>query len=37
MQPALTIGDRLQFRIHGKQHKVANGELATVMEIGRQQ
>ena len=29
----LAIGDRLQFRIHDKKNKVANGEFATVVEL----
>ena len=33
----LAIGDRLQFRIHDKNHKVANGEFATVIELGAAQ
>ncbi len=33
----LAIGDRLQFRIHDKRHKVANGEFATVIELGAAQ
>ena len=28
----LAIGDRLQFRIHDKRHKVANGEFATIAQ-----
>jgi hypothetical protein len=33
----LTIGDRLQFRIHDKKHRVANGEFATIIELGSAQ
>jgi conjugative relaxase-like TrwC/TraI family protein len=33
----LATGDRLQFRIHDKRNKVANGEFATVIELGAQQ
>ncbi len=33
----LATGDRLQFRIHDKQHKVANGEFATVIELAATQ
>ena len=33
----LAIGDRLQFRIHDKRNKVANGEFATVIELGADQ
>jgi ATP-dependent exoDNAse (exonuclease V) alpha subunit len=33
----LAIGDRLQFRIHDKKHKVANGEFATIIELGSAQ
>ena len=29
----LAIGDRLQFRIHEKRNKVANGEFATIIEL----
>ncbi len=33
----VATGDRLQFRIHDKKHKVANGEFATVIELGAAQ
>jgi hypothetical protein len=33
----LATGDRLQFRIHDKRNKVANGEFATVIELGSEQ
>ncbi|HEX4209197.1 MAG TPA: AAA family ATPase, partial [Candidatus Binataceae bacterium] len=36
-QRNLAVGDRLQFRIHDKKHKVANGEFATVTELDRKQ
>ncbi len=29
----LAAGDRLQFRIHDKKHKVANGEFATILAL----
>jgi conjugative relaxase-like TrwC/TraI family protein len=34
-QRTLAKGDRLQFRIHDKSNKVANGEFATVSELGQ--
>jgi len=33
----LAIGDRLQFRIHDKRNKVANGEFATIIDLGSAQ
>jgi ATP-dependent exoDNAse (exonuclease V) alpha subunit len=33
----LAVGERLQFRIHDKKHKVANGEFATITELDRKQ
>ncbi|HTT77893.1 MAG TPA: MobF family relaxase [Candidatus Binataceae bacterium] len=36
-QRLLAAGDRLQFRIHDKKHKVANGEFATITELDRKQ
>jgi len=29
----LAAGDRIQFRIHDKQHHIANGEFATIIEL----
>jgi hypothetical protein len=36
-QRLLAAGDRLQFRIHDKKHKVANGEFAIITELDRKQ
>jgi ATP-dependent exoDNAse (exonuclease V) alpha subunit len=36
-QRTLAVGDRLQFRIHDKKHKVANGEFATIAELSHKQ
>ena len=36
-QRTLAVGDRLQFRIHDKSNKVANGEFATITELGQTQ
>jgi hypothetical protein len=33
-QRTLAAGDRLQFRVHDKSNKVANGEFATISELG---
>jgi hypothetical protein len=33
----LAVGDRLQFRIHDKKNKIANGEFATIIELGAAQ
>ena len=35
-QRTLAAGDRLQFRIHDKSNKVANGEFATISELGQE-
>ena len=36
-QRTLSVGDRLQFRIHDKSNKVANGEFATITELSHSQ
>jgi len=36
-QRTLAVGDRLQFRTHDKTNRVANGEFATIAELGHKQ
>jgi ATP-dependent exoDNAse (exonuclease V) alpha subunit len=36
-QRTLAVGDRLQFRIHDKQNKVANGQFAIITELNHEQ